>query len=343
MIEFKDLSVHFPTPQGVVRAVEDVSFSIEDGEVFGIVGSSGAGKSTLLRTINGLEKPSSGTVLVNGKSVGDLSSKNLRDLRTGIGMIFQHFNLALGKTVEANVAFPLRVAGKGRGEIRQRVGELLKLVDLEDKKDEYPSRLSGGQKQRVGIARALANDAHILLCDEPTSALDPDTAESILCLLERLSRELNITIVVITHELGVVKRICDRVAVMDRGRLVEIGSTYEVFTHPGEEFTQRLIESDEDFRLPEHETKDFLDRTRGDGYSAHILKLVYTGESATRPILNELSRRFPVEFNIIHGRIEYIQQRPKGTLYISLSGQNADFERALEFISASVQRVEQIA
>ena len=342
MIEFKDLSIHFHGPEGPVRAVDGVSLSIGEGEVYGIVGSSGAGKSTLLRSINGLEKPTKGEVRVNGRSIGDLRGRELRRARMGIGMVFQHFNLISGKTVAANIAFPLEVAGTPRAHIDKRVDELLDLVGLSDKKKEYPGRLSGGQKQRVGIARALANEAKILLCDEPTSALDPDTAESILHLLESLARDLSITIVIITHELDVVKGICDRMAVMNSGRVVESGEIYELFTRPRDEFTKKLIEGNERYSLPEAIVSEIRSRDGLAGRREIILKLGYVGESADEPVLFGAAKSFDVSINIIHGKIEYIHGTPKGILFVSISGPDDSVERARAYLTEKTYRLEEV-
>ncbi|HEY5586939.1 MAG TPA: ATP-binding cassette domain-containing protein [Ruminiclostridium sp.] len=294
MIEFRNVSIEFTNGKNHVKAVNDVSFNIRDGEIFGIVGSSGAGKSTLLRTINGLEKATKGEVLVEGKAVNRLSPKELSQVRGHIGMIFQQFNLVNSKTVAQNIAFPLQVAGKSRRETEQRVDELLAIVDLKDKKHEHPSKLSGGQKQRVGIARALANNAKVLLCDEPTSALDPDTTNSILELLRKLSSEFGITIVIITHELDVVKNICSRVAVMDAGALIELNDVYELFTTPKESYTKRLIASNDGFKLLESVVEETRIAAEQDGQFWVILKLTYVGKCASNPVISQTVKKFNI-------------------------------------------------
>nr|MCR4806953.1 ATP-binding cassette domain-containing protein [Lachnospiraceae bacterium] len=238
LIDFESVSVSFKQKKKRIEAVKDVTFSIKEGEIIGIIGSSGAGKSTLLRTINRLQGTTGGRVTVEGKRVEELKDKELRELRSNIGMIFQHFNLIGSKDVYSNIEFVLLENGKSKAEAEARIDELLAYVGITDKKHAYPAQLSGGQKQRVAIARALANNARILLCDEPTSALDAETTEAVLNLLKQINKDLGITIVLITHELDVVKEICDRVVVMDGGRVVEIGEVYDVFTRPESDFTK---------------------------------------------------------------------------------------------------------
>lgn len=341
MIEFRHVSVNFSTgKQKIVSAVKDISFSIEDGEIFGIVGASGAGKSTLLRTINGIEKTSAGDILVDGKAINQCSHKELSKIRGEIGMIFQHFNLTSSKTVAQNIAFPLQVAGKNRNEIKERVQELLKLVGLEDKESEYPSKLSGGQKQRVAIARALANNAKILLCDEPTSALDSDSTSSILELLKELSSRLGITIVIITHELSVVKNTCSRVAVLNGGMLVELNDVYELFTTPQANYTKRLIDSSQDFTLIPAVVKEIQTTSEAEGKYWTILKLTYVGGKASKPVISLTIKSFDININILHGRIEYVKDIPTGVLYISVNGELQEVERAISYIKSNVFKVE---
>ena len=251
MIELKNIQVEFSRDgASATAAVDDVSLTILEGEVFGIIGSSGAGKSTLVRTINLLQKPTSGDIVIDGASIVGQTGARLRETRCGIGMIFQHFNLWNAKTVYDNVAFPLKCARWSKQDIEERVVELLEFVNLEEKRDAYPQTLSGGQKQRVAIARALAANTRILLCDEPTSALDLETTKSVLDVLKRVNQQLGVTIVVITHELDVVKGICDRIAVMDGGRVVEQGETYEVFSNPQSEMLRGLVRHSQNFALP---------------------------------------------------------------------------------------------
>ena len=333
MIELKNVSVKFSQKDYELHAVSDVSLQIKKGEIFGIVGSSGAGKSTLVRTINHLEKPSSGEILVDNKNIVNYKGSELRELRRGIGMIFQLFNLVESKTVYENIAFSLKTAGKTKTEINIRVNELLRVVGLTDKAKVYPSKLSGGQKQRVGIARALANNAQILLCDEPTSALDAETTTSILKLLRDINEEFGITIVIITHELEVIKAICNRVAVMDKGKVVEEGLVYDLFTEPKHDFTKQLLEHSSKFELPQQLTKSL---------KGSIVKIKYIGETATNPVLSKLSTKYNVVFNILHGKIEYIRDLPLGILYLNISGSDESIIEAIQYLKASTYSVEVI-
>lgn len=334
MIELKNVCVEFDRGRGrgTAVAVNDVSLSIKRGEVFGIIGSSGAGKSTLVRTINLLQQPTSGDVLIEGESLMQKTSQELREARGGIGMIFQHFNLWNAKTVAENVAFPLKCAGWDKARRDERISEVLEFVGLLDKKDAYPQSLSGGQKQRVAIARALASDARILLCDEPTSALDLETTASVLKVLERANRQLGITIVVITHELEVVKGICDRVAVMSAGRVVECGEVYDVFTRPQSDTAQGLVRQSQNFDLP---------REAYEGRGT-LLKVTYAGETATEPVLFEVGSHFAVSLSILHGKIEYISHRPFGVLYVLAQGEAAEVSEAIDHLRGRVERLEVI-
>jgi D-methionine transport system ATP-binding protein len=331
LIDFRNVSVSFRQKKKTITAVRDVSFSIKEGEIIGIIGSSGAGKSTLLRTINRLQATSEGIVTVEDKIIKDLTEKELRELRSNIGMIFQHFNLIGSKDVYSNIEFVLLENGKSKAEAKERIDELLKYVGIEDKKHAYPAQLSGGQKQRVAIARALANNARILLCDEPTSALDLETTEAVLNLLKQINRELKITIVLITHELDVVKEICDRVVVMDEGRVVEIGEVYDVFTKPVSEFTKNLIQKENKFVIP----SSVLENADG-----KIVRIDYFDENAERALIAEAIEEFGVKINILHGRIEYIKKKPVGVLYISVNGEPAQTREALKFIRESAGKTE---
>jgi len=331
MIEFKNVSVEFSEKKRKIRAVNNVSFSVPQGSVFGIVGGSGAGKSTLLRTVNGLQSVSAGSVIIDGKNVSALKNKDLRELRKNIGMIFQHFNLAESKTVFGNISFVLENSGLDKAAISARIAELLDFVNLSDKRDAYPARLSGGQKQRVAIARALANNTKILLCDEPTSALDAETTASVLELLKKVNRELGVTIVIITHELDVVKSICTEVAVMNGGRLEEVGDVYKTFTNPKTEFTRQLIEHTRDFTIPENILKSL------DG---EVVKLTYLGERAAEAVLSDTAAEFGVRYNILHGKIEYIGEKPLGILYVNLIG--GETEKAKSALVGKVENLEVI-
>ncbi len=331
MIELSNIEVRFASPGGGLAAVRDVSLRVARGEVFGLVGESGAGKSTLVRTINLLERPTRGTVRIDGTDVTAFRGDALRGMRRRIGMVFQHFNLLHARTVFDNVALPLRIAGASGPEIRRRVLELLRLVGLEDKALAHPARLSGGQKQRVGIARALASSPEILLCDEPTSALDLETTAAILELLGDIHRKLGITMVIITHEMAVVKAACDRVAVMKDGAVVEEGTVYDVFASPRHDYTRQLVGRTLALELPER----LLDGSRGT-----ILKIVYRGLQAEEPLISETSRRFDVRVNILHGRIEYIGGHPLGALVAGVEGPREEVEKALAFIRGRASDVE---
>ena len=333
MIKFDNVSVSFKDGKTPVDAVKNVSFEIEKGDIFGIAGGSGAGKSTLLRTINQLQKITDGEVLVEGVKVKDLKHKELHNLRHDIGMIFQHFNLAESKTVYQNIAFSLEDAGWKKEDIEKRVNELLDFVKISDKKDVYPSRLSGGQKQRVAIARALANNTKILLCDEPTSALDAETTSSVLKLLKEVNEKLKVTIVIITHELDVIKSICNKVAVMKDGEVVELGEVYEVFTSPKADFTKELLSHNENFKLPD----DVVENVKGD-----IYKLTYKGDGATESILSEVTANNNIQFNILHGKIEYISSKPLGILFVTFNGKADAVEKVTAEIGKRIFKIEKV-
>ncbi|MBU5486928.1 methionine ABC transporter ATP-binding protein [Clostridium sp. MSJ-8] len=333
MVELRNINVSFNNRKKEFKAIDNVSLSIKSGEIYGIVGSSGAGKSTLLRTINHLQSIDSGEIIIGGKNVERYSGKELRNLRKNIGMIFQHFNLAESKTVYKNIEFVLKESGKSSKESEARIKQLLKFVGLEEKINEYPSNLSGGQKQRVAIARALANNANILLCDEPTSALDVETTNSVLKLLKDINKKLGVTIIIITHELEVVKEICDRVAVMKDGRIIEEGNVYDVFTNPKEEFTKHLIGHTQQFEIP----IEIIDISKGP-----ILKLTYLNENAEEALISNVSTKYNIEFNILHGKIEYISGRPIGILYINVLGNKEVVEEAIEYLREKTERLEVI-
>jgi D-methionine transport system ATP-binding protein len=319
-----------------VYAVRDASLKIDPGEIFGIVGSSGAGKSTLLRTINLLERPGKGRVLLDGNDITELKGAALRRERQKIGMIFQHFNLMHTSTVFENIAFALEVAGKSRDQIRQRVPELLQLVGLADKAQAYPAQLSGGQKQRVGIARALANAPQVLLCDEPTSALDLETSASILELLKEINHRLGITMVLISHEMSVIKKICTRVAVMNQGAIIELADVHDLFATPQHKFTRQLVQHTFNLDLPPRLTA---------GLQGTLLKVLFLGDLAEHPVLSEVTRRFNVSVNILHGKIEYINNRPIGLMIALLqdvAGTQAPSRQheALDYIRSTSSHLE---
>lgn len=323
MIKLESLQKTYRTAQRDVIALRDVSLEIAAGEIFGIIGHSGAGKSTLIRLLNRLETPDTGRVMIDNTDVLALDESALRAFRQQVGMIFQHFNLLSSKTVAENVAFPLRIAGgKPDAEIRVRVAEMLDLVGLADQGDKYPSQLSGGQKQRVGIARALANRPRLLLCDEATSALDPQTTQSILQLLLDINQRLGLTIVLITHEMDVIRTICDRVAVLDGGRIVESGPVTQVFLHPQHLTTRRFVQEAE--HVDESSQTDDFSHVAG-----RIVRLTFVGDATYEAALSRVIRRHSLEFSILAGRIERIKHTPCGQLVLALSGGDADVNDAL--------------
>lgn len=317
LIELVNLSKTFKSSQGEVAAVRDVNLTINDGDVFGIIGFSGAGKSTLVRCINLLERPTSGEVIINGTDLMKLNRKQLRGARKKIGMIFQQFNLLAQRTVEANVRYPLDIAGVRRADADKRVAELLELVDLADKAKSYPSQLSGGQKQRVAIARALASDPEIILCDEATSALDPITTRSILALLKELNEKLGVTIVVITHEMRVVEQICDRVAVMSDGEIKEVGTVHDVFLNPKSETAKRLIEPS---------TNDSLKLTE------NTLRLAFTGDESGAPVISDMTVKCNTMVNILSANTENIGGKAFGQMLIELPSSKDEQKRIIEYL-----------
>lgn len=297
-------------------AVDHVDLEIEQGEIFGVVGYSGAGKSTLIRMFNGLELPSAGTVEVDNLLISQIRGSKLRKARQQIGMIFQHFNLLWSRTVAENIAFPLEIAGV-RGEKRRfRVNELIRLVGLEGKENAYPAELSGGQKQRVGIARALANNPKVLLCDEATSALDPQTTDEVLELLLDINKRLNLTIIVITHEMHVIRKICNRVAVMENGKVVELGDVLDVFRHPQEKVTQRFVRQVTD----SDETEELIHLLLDNYAEGKIVKLLFMSENATQPVISQVAKENDVMLNVLHGNLTQTQNGAYGTLYVQVLG-----------------------
>ena len=329
MIELKNVSKVFSDGTQEIVAVDDVSLHIDEGEIFGIIGYSGAGKSTLVRTLNGLEQPTSGSITVAGKELSRLNGKQLRQSRQKIGMIFQHFNILWSRTVVENIMFPLEIAGVPKKERLERAQELVRLVGLDGREGAYPSELSGGQKQRVGIARALANDPDVLLCDEATSALDPKTTDDVLELLLDINRRLDLTIVIITHEMEVIRKICDRVAVMQGGRVVETGKTTDIFQNPKEKITREFIQQDED-----EDIDQLLSDFREYFPEGRILRVTYPGNQSRAPIISRVSREFNVDINIIRGSIYTTQNSPVGTLYVQVFGDESDVDRAIDELQA---------
>lgn len=327
MIELKNIKKIFHTKKGTVEAVNGVDLTIEGGDIYGIVGYSGAGKSTLIRMFNGLEVPSSGTVSVNGKVISTLKGSSLRKERQKIGMVFQHFNLLWSRTVVENILFPLEIAGVPKEKRLARANELVKLVGLEGREDAYPAQLSGGQKQRVGIARSLANDPTLLLCDEATSALDPQTTDEVLDLLLDINKRLNLTIVLITHEMHVIRKICDKVAVMENGKIIEHGKVMDVFKRPKEDVTKRFIRQDSN---DEEDTHLVLEELLAEYPDGKVVRLTFHGEQAKLPIISKIVKEDDVDLTIIEGNIKKTQEGAIGSLYVQLMGQPEKINQAIE-------------
>ena len=333
MISLNDVSVTFTQPnKETIQAVKNVSLEVDKGDVYGIVGYSGAGKSTLVRVINLLQRPTSGSVVVNQTELTALPAKALREKRKTIGMIFQHYNLMDSQNVFDNVDFSLKYAGISKQERRQKVTELLSLVGLEEKARSFPSQLSGGQKQRVAIARALANDPEILLCDEATSALDPKTTLQILALLKKLNRKLGLTIVIITHEMQVVKEICNKVAVMENGEIIEQGKSVQIFSQPAKPLTKDFIRTATHI---DQALETILGSAKFSSLAANewLVELSYVGDQTNEPLIAQLFSRYQVTTNILYGNVEILQDVPIGSLIVSLSGEYGQRKRALDFLA----------
>ncbi|KGK87086.1 methionine ABC transporter ATP-binding protein [Desulfosporosinus sp. HMP52] len=337
MIQIKQLVKKYSSPQGQVMALDDVSLNILPGTIYGIIGLSGAGKSTLVRCLNLLEKPSSGQIIVAGQELTALSSKELRKARQNIGMIFQHFYLLQSRTVSENIAFPLEIAGVPKTEISIRVKELLHLVGLEDKATAYPGQLSGGQKQRVGIARALATKPQVLLCDEATSALDPQTTLSILNLLRDINQKLGLTIVMITHEMKVVKEICTHVAVIHEAHIVENGPVESVFIKPQSDIARQFVSTVFPNDLPVDLLKELA--THRD---SEIVRIQFLGTRASDPIITDLLRTCEVRANILYGSIDHLRSTLFGTLTLELQGSPEQLKEAQQYLTSRDLKVEVI-
>ena len=341
IIKLDQIDVTFHQKKRTITAVKDVTIHIKEGDIYGIVGYSGAGKSTLVRVINLLQKPSAGKITIDNDVIFDgkvtLTAEQLRHKRQDIGMIFQHFNLMSQKTAEENVAFALKHSGLSKEEKKAKVAKLLDLVGLADRAENYPSQLSGGQKQRVAIARALANDPKILISDESTSALDPKTTKQILSLLQELNRKLGLTIVLITHEMQIVKDIANRVAVMQDGRLIEEGSVLEIFSDPKQPLTQDFISTATgiDEAMVKIEKQEIVEHL---SENSILVQLKYAGASTDEPLLNELYKHYQVTANILYGNIEILDGTPVGELVVVLSGEKEALAKAQEAIhQAGVQ------
>lgn len=353
MIEIKELTKIFEGPGQQVLALDDVSLSVEKGEIFGIIGLSGAGKSTLVRCINMLEQPTEGRILVDGSEITALDPQELRLARQKIGMIFQHFNLLSSRSVFDNVLFPLEIAGVAPNKAQKRVAELLDLVGLSDKASAYPAQLSGGQKQRVGIARALANDPKLLLSDEATSALDPQTTRSILELLRDINRRLDLTILLITHDMHVIKEVCDRVAVIDAARVVEIGDVLHIFSKPRTATARDLINTVINREIPVELLKNSRQGNRENAGSegnavnkgnarddTRLVRVSFIGEAAGEPIISLMVKQYDVKANILYGNIDRIKDTPFGNLTMELIGDPASLARALDYLHGRGVEVE---
>ncbi|ANG92596.1 ATP-binding cassette domain-containing protein [Enterobacteriaceae bacterium 155047] len=313
MIVLRNISKIFDTGNVSLTAVDNVSLTVEQGQIYGIIGYSGAGKSTLIRLLNGLEKPTQGQVTVNGQDISSAKGEALRQARLKISMVFQHFNLLWSRTVRENIAFSMQIAGVPKAKITARVDELIELVGLKGRENAWPSQLSGGQKQRVGIARALANNPDVLLCDEATSALDPQTTDQILDLLLDINRRFNLTIVLITHEMHVVRKICDRVAVMEEGKVVEEGDVLQVFTHPQKPITQQFIRQVSQYAEEEAFNPELTSELAGT-----VIKLTFTGHSTHKPVVGELTLRYGLPFNILHGKMTQTAHGVFGQLWLQV-------------------------
>lgn len=327
MIELKNISVDFDG----LKAVDEVSLKIEKADIFGIVGFSGAGKSTLVRCINLLQKPSEGEVLINGENLLNLSQKDLRKRRKKIGMIFQHFNLLNNISVIDNVIFPIRKEKISKEEKIKKAQKLLDLVGIGDKANSFPRELSGGQKQRCAIARALASDPEILLCDEATSALDPKTTKQILKLLGEIKGKIDLTIVIITHQMEVVKDLCNKVAVMQDGKVIEKGTTLEIFSNPKHKLTKEFVETSTNVNQTLEEVKNNLKVLKKDEF---LVKLSYVGEATTEPVINEIYEKFKVKTNVLAGNIEFITNVPVGNLIVTFKAQRENIDKAIEYLIA---------
>ena len=335
MIEFKNISKHYQLKGQTIRALDQINLKIPAGSIFGIIGYSGAGKSTLIRLINLLERPDQGQVMINQTDFTALDARSLRQERTNIGMIFQHFNLLQTKTVAANIEMPLKLLGIHKAEREKRLNELLDFIDLKHKKDAFPDELSGGQKQRVGIARALANHPKILLCDEATSALDPQTTKSVLALLKKINQEQGITIVMVTHEMDVIETVCDYVAVMEQGQVIETGSTLDIFSQPKHPTTKNFIQTVLQQQLPVSILKNLENQNRHSIYCLQFL-----GKSAQETVVQAVIKLFDISLNILFANMTEINGTVIGQMFIQLLGDPATIQQAIDFLQQSGVQVE---
>lgn len=336
MIEFKDVTKTFKSGGKEITALDGVSLTIEKGDIFGVVGFSGAGKSTLIRTVNLLERPTTGSVTIAGTDLASLSSKDLRAERKKIGMIFQHFNLLNSKTVFDNIAVPLALIHTNRKEREKRVMELLAFVGLADKAKNYPDQLSGGQKQRIGIARALATNPDVLLCDEATSALDPETTGAILELLKKINKEYNITILLITHEMSVIREICNRVAVMEGGKVIEEGNVFDIFSNPKSQTARNFVKTVINDDIPASVWKLIQN------HNATVWKFTFVGESSGNPLLSNIAKQFGVNVSVLSGNISEIQDIAFGYMIVEVTGDAAEIAKAYEYAATQNVKLEEV-
>ena len=341
MIKLSHIEKTYESPSGPVKALKGIDLEIARGEIYGIIGLSGAGKSTLIRCINMLERPTAGSVMVDGQELTTMTDSELRKARKSIGMIFQHFNLLSSATVYDNIAFPLRLVNTPEKQIQQKVGPLLELVGLADKAHQYPSQLSGGQKQRVGIARALASEPKVLLCDEATSALDPQTTKAILELIRDINQKLSLTVVVITNEMQVIKEICDKVAVIENGVIAEKGSVLEVFTNPQQPITKEFISVLLSNELPTAFRGNAISEDYVPG-SYLLLRLTFIGESADDPVIAGMIRKYSIEVSMLFGNLDQIKHTPFGRMIIGVTGEALEIDHALEYLRSKDLKVEVI-
>jgi D-methionine transport system ATP-binding protein len=329
VILIEGLSKYYTSKKNQVAAVDDLTLHIKEGEIFGVIGYSGAGKSTFLRLLNRLEEPSKGRIVIDQQEITALNTKRLRMARQEIGMVFQHFNLLWSRTVKDNIAFPLEIAGFSKAEREERVHELIELVGLTDREHAYPSQLSGGQKQRVGIARALANNPNVLLCDEATSALDPETTNAILDLLVDINGKLGLTIILITHEMHVIRKICNRVAVMEDGKVVEQGDVLDVFSHPKQHVTKRFVEQ----VMGVNDVDDGISHLFDTYEYGKIIRLHFLGETTNQALISQVAKKFAIDINILQGKITQTQRGAYGTLFVQIVGEDEEVNKAVTFIS----------
>ncbi|HIS29775.1 MAG TPA: methionine ABC transporter ATP-binding protein [Candidatus Avamphibacillus intestinigallinarum] len=331
MISIEGLTKTFFIKEDAIHAVKDVNLTIAEGEIFGVIGYSGAGKSTFIRLLNRLEEPTSGKVFIGEEEITSLHGKELRKARQNIGMVFQHFNILWSRTVRENISYPLEVNRVPKAERNARVDELIQLVGLTDRADRYPSELSGGQKQRIGIARALANNPKVLLCDEATSALDPETTNSILDLLIEINQRLGLTIIMITHEMQVIRKICNRVAVMEDGQIVEEGDVLSVFSNPQETVTKRFVEQ----VMENADDESDVDALLSQFTSGKVMRLHFIGEKANEALISNVCRRYNVDISILQGKISQTQKGPYGTLLVHIDGEQEPLEQAITYMMES--------